>query len=105
MSDTINHLERATMISFRKSAVAIVSTLALGSVAATPVLTADAAGTTHEPCARQQAQVDRATAKLAELQEKFAAHPTLKNKKAKKAQVQRVAHATARLDSCRASAS
>ena len=38
--------------------------------------------------------------KLADLTAKFAAHPTTKNGKAKKAQVQRVAHATAHLDKC-----
>ncbi|HET7067910.1 MAG TPA: hypothetical protein VFQ01_12215 [Nocardioides sp.] len=52
------------------------------------------------PCATQQTQLDRATAKLDTLTAKFAAHPTKKNLKAKKAQVQRVNHATARLDKC-----
>jgi hypothetical protein len=54
------------------------------------------------PCATQQARVDRANAKLADLTAKFAAHPTTKNQKAKKAQAQRVAHAMARLDKCAA---
>jgi hypothetical protein len=83
---------------FRASAVALVSIVALGGLAATPVATANAAP--GEPCARQQAQVDKATAKLAQLTDKFAAHPIKKNAKAKKAQVQRLAHATARLDAC-----
>jgi hypothetical protein len=87
------------MIPFRTAAAAVVSTVALSGLAVSIAPTADAAPSS-EPCARQQAHVDRATAKLAALTEKFAAHPTTKNKKAKKAQVQRVAHATARLDSC-----
>jgi len=83
---------------FRTTAVAFVSTLALGSFAlsAAPAAFADKPA----PCATQQAHVDKATAKLADLTAKFAAHPTHKNLKAKKAQVKRVAHATARLDSC-----
>lgn len=81
----------------RTSAVALVSTLALSlGAAAAPVAFADDAA----PCATQQSHVDRATAKLAKLTEKFAEHPTQKNRKAKKAQVKRVAHATARLDKC-----
>ena len=43
---------------------------------------------------------DYALAKLAALTAKYAAHPVKKIHKAKKAQVQRVAHATARLDTC-----
>lgn len=82
------------------AAVALVSTAALGVLAGVPVATATAASPHHEPCASQQAQVDRATAKLAALTAKFTAHPTKKNQKAKKAQAQRVAHATARLDKC-----
>ncbi|MGC4109552.1 MAG: hypothetical protein QM747_03815 [Nocardioides sp.] len=82
----------------RKTAVAIVSTVALGSFVASAVPAAYA--DKPAPCSKQQTQVDKATAKLAELTAKFAAHPTTKNHKAKKAQVQRVAHATARLDKC-----
>jgi hypothetical protein len=84
---------------FRTSAVALVSTLALGSFAAAAV-PAFAGDASDAPCATQQAHVDRAGAKLADLTAKFAAHPTTKNLKAKKAQVHRVAHATARLDTC-----
>jgi hypothetical protein len=82
----------------RTTAVALVSTLALGSFAAATVPAAFAAKPAD--CATQQAHVDKATAKLADVTAKFAAHPTQKNLKAKKAQVQRLAHATARLDSC-----
>jgi hypothetical protein len=80
----------------RTATVAFVSCLALGAVAAPVAAHAD----DDAPCATQQAQLDRATAKLADLQAKFAAHPTMKNGKAKKAQAQRVARAQARLDSC-----
>jgi hypothetical protein len=88
----------------RTTAVAFVSTLALGSfgAAAVPAAFADA---TDAPCATQQAHVDKATAKLAALTAKYAAHPLKKNHKAKKAQVQRVAHATSRLDTCLSSQS
>jgi hypothetical protein len=89
------------MNKLRMSAVAVVSTVALGGIAA-PFATANAAAPEREPCAQQQAQVDRATAKLEALTAKFEAHPTKKNVKAKKAQVQRVAHAQARLDKCTA---
>jgi hypothetical protein len=85
---------------FRTTAVALVSTFALGSVAAATVPTAFADDTSAAPCARQQAHVDKATAKLDKLTAKFAAHPTKKVKKSKKAQVQRVAHATSRLEKC-----
>jgi hypothetical protein len=85
---------------FRTTAVALVSTLALGSFAAATAPAAFASHAASAPCATQQAHVDKATAKLADLTAKFAAHPTTKNGKAKKAQVQRVAHATARLDKC-----
>jgi hypothetical protein len=84
----------------RTAAVGVVSTLAFGTFALTAAPAANAGDTASEPCASQQAQVDRATAKLAALTEKFAAQPTKKNQKAKKAQVQRLAHATARLDAC-----
>ena len=82
----------------RTTAVALVSTVALGSFAATAAPAAFAEK--PAPCATQQAQLDKATAKLAALTAKFAAHPNQKNLKAKKAQAQRVAHATARLDKC-----
>jgi hypothetical protein len=88
------------MIRLRTTAVAFVSTLALGSFGAAAVPTAFADHATDAPCATQQAHVDKATAKLAALTAKYAAHPTKKNQKAKKAQVQRVAHATSRLDTC-----
>lgn len=84
----------------RTTAVAFVATLALGSVASVAAPAAFADAPSHAPCATQQAQLDKATAKLADLTAKFAAHPNHKNLKAKKAQVQRVAHATARLDRC-----
>jgi hypothetical protein len=89
----------------RTTAVAFVSTVALGSLAAGGVPTAFADDASDAPCATQQAHVDKATAKLAALTAKYAAHPTKKVKKAKKAQAQRVAHATARLDTCLAAQS
>jgi hypothetical protein len=85
---------------FRTTAVALVSTLALGSFAAATAPAAFAGHADSAPCATQQAHLDKATAKLADLTAKFAAHPTTKNGKAKKAQTHRVAHATARLDKC-----
>jgi hypothetical protein len=91
------------MTRFRSTAAAFVCTLAVGSLAATATPTAFADDTTDAPCATQQAHVDKATAKLAALTAKFAAHPTKKVHKAKKAQVQRLARATARLDTCLAS--
>lgn len=85
------------MTSLRKSLVAVVSAVALGSVAlsVSPSFADDAA-----PCATQQTQLDRATAKLEALTIKFAEHPTKHNEKAKKAQVQRVDRAQGRLDAC-----
>ncbi|WP_151082589.1 hypothetical protein [Nocardioides cynanchi] len=86
---------------FRTTAVAFVSTLAIGSFAVTAVPAAFADdGSTDATCTTAQAHVDKATAKWEVLQAKYAAHPTKKVKKAKKAQAQRVAHATAQLDSC-----
>jgi len=86
---------------FRTTAVAVVSTVALGSVAAVTVPTAFAAGGGKPaPCSTQQAQVDKATAKLDMLSFLFAAPPTEKNKRAEKAQAQRVAHAATRLAKC-----
>jgi uncharacterized protein involved in copper resistance len=84
----------------RLTAVAFVSTLALGSLASVAAPSAFADDSAPVPCATQQAQVDRATAKLDSLTAKFAAHPTQKNLKAKKAQVKRLDHATARLATC-----
>lgn len=87
----------------RTTAVALVSTVALGSVAAVAVPTAFAQGK-PAPCSTQQTQVDKATAKLDALAAHFAAHPTKKNKRAEKAQAQRVAHAANRLAKCLAAA-
>jgi hypothetical protein len=84
----------------RKSAVAIVSSFAFGTLALSSVSAAHADETDSVPCANQQMQVDKANAKLTVLTAKFAEHPTTKNLKAKKAQVQRVARATARLEAC-----
>ena len=55
-------------------------------------------------CSTGKAHVDKATAKLDALAAHFAAHPTKKNKRAEKAQAQRVAHAANRLANCLASA-
>jgi hypothetical protein len=87
---------------FRTTAAALVSTLALGSVAAVAAPSAFA-GSKPAPCSQQQAQVDKATAKLDTLAAHFAAHPTKKNMRAEKAQAQRVAHAANRLANCLAS--
>ena len=84
---------------FRTTAVAVVSTLALGSFAAVVAPTAFAHGK-PAPCSLQQTHVDKATAKLDSLAAVFAAHPTKKNKRAEKAQAQRVAHAANRLANC-----
>ena len=84
---------------FRTTAVALVSTLVLGSVAAVSVPSAFAGGR-PAPCATQVTQVDAATAQLDKLAAVFAAHPTKKNKRAEKAQAQRVAHAAKRLAGC-----
>jgi hypothetical protein len=88
----------------RTTAVAFAATVAFGSLSVATVSAASAAAPDAAPCATQQTQVDRATAKLADLTAKFAAHPTQKNLKAKKAQAKRLAHATARLDTCLAAA-
>jgi uncharacterized protein involved in copper resistance len=87
---------------FRTTAVALVSTLALGSVAAVSAPSAFAGGK-PAPCSQQQTQVDKATAKLDALAAHFAAHPTKKNMRMEKAQAQRVAHAANRLAKCLAS--
>jgi hypothetical protein len=88
---------------FRATAVAIVSTVALGSLTAATVPTAFAGGR-PAPCSLQQAHIDKATAKLDALAAVFAAHPTKKNKRAEKAQAQRIAHAANRLANCLAAA-
>jgi hypothetical protein len=85
---------------FRSTAVALVSTLALGSVGAVAVPTAFAHGRKPAPCSIQKAHVDKATAKLDALATNFAAHPTKKNQRAEKAQAQRLAHAANRLANC-----
>jgi len=84
----------------RTTAVALVSTLALGSVAAVTVPSAFADNHKPAPCSTQVTQVDKATAKLDSLAAVFAAHPTKKNKRVEKAQAQRVAHAAKRLANC-----
>jgi len=91
------------MTRFRTTAVALVSMLALGSFAAATAPTAFAGGK-PAPCSTEQTQVDKATAKLDVLAAHFAAHPTKKNKRAEKAQAQRVAHAANRLAACLTSA-
>ncbi|HWI42491.1 MAG TPA: hypothetical protein VNS81_02650 [Nocardioides sp.] len=120
------------MTNIRITAAAFVSTLALGAFAAPAAMADDATAPTTDPCATQQAQLDKAEAKLEALQAKFAAAAAKVKaertdvaeadtaaekrsekadlaqakekkahvKKAKKAQVQRVAHAQARLDKC-----
>ena len=71
------------MTRFRATAVALVSTVALGSFAAATVPTAFAhGGGKPAACSTQQAHVDKATAKLDALAVKFAAHPTKKNQRA-----------------------
>ena len=89
----------------RTTVAAIFSAAAFSAVALTAAPAAQADDASTDTCGTQQAQLDRAQAKYAELQEKFAAHPTTKNKKAKKAQAQRVARAQARLDKCEAGSS
>lgn len=85
----------------RTFAVALASTIAFGTMAASSVAAAYAdEDTSSVSCSQQQTQVDKATAKMVSLTAKFAAHPTQKNLKAKKAQVQRVDRATARLEAC-----
>jgi len=89
------------MSSLRNTAVAVVSTIAFGTVALSVVSAAHADDDTSSvSCATRQAQVDKASAKLTALAAKFAEHPTKHNQKAKKAQVKRVTRATARLEAC-----
>ncbi|MCB0895616.1 MAG: hypothetical protein H6529_03310 [Nocardioides sp.] len=90
------------MIRTRTTAAAVFSAFAFSALALTAVPAAQADDAPADSCSSQQAQLDRAQAKYDALQEKFAEHPTQKNKKAKKAQAQRVAHAQARLDKCEA---
>ena len=87
----------------RAIALPLVSIFALGALSVAPAV-ADEAPAPTDPCAQQQAQYDRAYAKWQDLQAKFQEHPTTKNKKAKKAQAQRVAKAESRLTDCRADA-
>jgi hypothetical protein len=84
----------------RTTAVALASTVVLGSAAAVTVPAAFASGDKPAPCSQEATQVDRATAKLDVLAANFAEHPTKKNKRAEKAQAMRVAHAAKRLASC-----
>ncbi|GAA4373949.1 hypothetical protein [Nocardioides caricicola] len=84
----------------RTTAAGFVATLALGGLGAVAPAHADDAA--PEPCAQQQTQYDKASAKLAKLTEKWQANPTPETKKAKKAQAQRVAKAQDRLEMCQA---
>ncbi|WP_243059518.1 hypothetical protein [Nocardioides sp. SR21] len=84
----------------RTTAAGFAATLMIGGLGA--VAPAHADETAPEPCSHQQAQYDRASAKLAKLTEKWQANPSSETKKAKKAQVQRVAKAQARLEKCQA---
>ena len=86
----------------RTTAAAVFSALTFSALALTAVPAAHADDASTDPCASQQTQLDRASAKYDDLQAKYAEHPTQKNLKAKKAQKQRVARAQARLDDCRA---
>jgi hypothetical protein len=92
--------QRNTMNRIRTTAVALVSTVALGSAAAVAVPAAFAQGGKPGACSQETTQVDKATAKLDVLAANFAAHPTKKNKRAEKAQAMRVAHAAKRLATC-----
>ena len=85
----------------RTTVVALVSTFALSgfAVAAGPAI---ADQPDKAPCAAQQAQFDKASAKLAALTAKWQENPTQANRKAKKAQAQRVAKAGDRLEECQA---
>lgn len=85
----------------RAIALPIASIFALGALTVAPAVAGDDAPPT-DPCAQEQKQYDKASAKWADLQAKYQEHPTTKNKKAKKAQAQRVKQAEARLADCRA---
>lgn len=82
----------------RTTAVAFVSCLALGGL--TVATQAVASAEDEVPCAAQQTRVDRAQAAFNRAAANFAAHPTQKNGKEKKAQKQRLARATSRLETC-----
>ena len=84
----------------RTTAAAFVASLALGGLSVAAPAHADE--TAPAPCSQQQAQYDKASAKLAKLTAKWESHPNAENKKAKKAQAQRVAKAQARLEKCQA---
>lgn len=86
------------MSTLRATAVAFVATLALGGVTA-PAHADDAA---PQPCAKQQTQYDKASAKLAVLEAKYEKHPTRENRAEWKAQQQRTDRAEARLAKCQA---
>lgn len=88
------------MTRIRTTSVAFVATLALGSFASAGSAAAFADGAAPAPCATQLAQYDRASATFDTLAATFAAHPTMKNLKAKKAQVQRRDRALTRLTTC-----
>jgi len=92
------------MNAVRSTAVAFVTTLALGALGglAATAAPANADRPSDEPCAQQQTKVDKATAKLEALTAKWEKNPTKENRKAKKAQVQRVAKAEDRLEECQA---
>ena len=84
----------------RTAAAAFVASLALGGFGvAVPAHADDAA---PQPCAQQQTQYDKASAKLAVLTARYEKHPTAENRAAKKAQQQRVAKSQARLEKCQA---
>lgn len=83
----------------RTTAAGFAASLALSGLGATASFADEPA---PEPCAQQQAQYDKASAKLAKLTEKWQANPTPETKKAKKAQAQRVAKAEKRLEQCQA---
>src|SRR4051794_31901984 len=72
VSTTPQRVRRNIMNRFRTTAVAVVSTVALGSFAAATVPTAFAGGK-PAPCSLEQAHVDKATAKLDTLAAVFAA--------------------------------
>lgn len=88
------------MTRIRTTAVALVSTVALGSVAAVTVPAAFADNHKPAPCSQEAKHVAKADAKLQALAAVFADHPTKKNKRAEKAQAMRVAHAAKRLTNC-----
>lgn len=84
----------------RTTAAGFAATLMIGGLGLAAPAHADEAA--PEPCSQQQAQYDKASAKLTKLTEKWEANPTPETKKAKKAQAQRVAKAQERLEDCQA---